>query len=555
MSIDPLQVVLGYHEATKHHPGRYARSLGYLDWATQPNPFRRFEGAPQFPLPTSEQPPAVSYDQLFSPGGVRPQPLNLASVSMLFYLSLALSAWKQAGETRWALRCNPSSGNLHPTEGYAILPAMAGLTASPGVFHYAPREHALEQRARWSQETFSRLTQALPQPCLLVGLSSIWWREAWKYGERAFRYCHHDLGHALGAVRLAAAALGWRLQVLERLGDADIARLLGLDRAEDFADAEPESPDLLAVVFPSDRAESVPLDLPAESIARVAGETWLGRANALSSDHAVWDIIDAVGVATIKPRTHEWVAAPIHASPMAPAERVNDASAPPRETSAFQVIRTRRSAVAFDGRTAITREALYAMLARVMPGPRPPWDCCAGPAHVHLLLFVHRVDGLQPGLYLLAREETAATELRQCCATPFAWETPPECPSEVPLFLLEPADCRRAAAQLSLGQAIAGDSAFSLGMLARFEPALRAYGPWYYRRLFREAGLIGQVLYLEAEAAERRATGIGAYFDDQVHAVLGLRDRSYQSLYHFTIGTPVEDPRVISAPAYPGRTS
>ncbi len=40
-----LETVLAYHERTKHHPHSYARSLGYLDWDTQPNPFRRYEGS------------------------------------------------------------------------------------------------------------------------------------------------------------------------------------------------------------------------------------------------------------------------------------------------------------------------------------------------------------------------------------------------------------------------------------------------------------------------------------------------------------------------------
>ena len=61
-----------------------------------------------------------------------------------------------------------------------------------------------------------------------VGLTSITWREAWKYGERAFRYCQHDVGHALAALRFAAAALGWRLQLLQEWDDAMLARLLGL---------------------------------------------------------------------------------------------------------------------------------------------------------------------------------------------------------------------------------------------------------------------------------------------------------------------------------------
>jgi len=63
-------------------------------------------------------------------------------------------------------------------------------------------------------------------------------------------------------------------------------------------------------------------------------------------------------------------------------------------------------------------------------------------------------------------------------------------------------------------QEIAGEGFFSLGMLARFEPAMRDLGPSMYPRLFWETGLIGQVLYLEAHAFGVSATGIGCFFDD-----------------------------------------
>ncbi len=69
--------------------------------------------------------------------------------------------------------------------------------------------------------------------------------------------------------------------------------------------------------------------------------------------------------------------------------------------------------------------------------------------------------------------------------------------------------------------------------------------------LFWEAGVIGQVLYLEAEATGIRSTGIGCYFDDPMHDVLGLRDHAYQDLYHFTIGGSVDDPRLTKLPSYP----
>jgi hypothetical protein len=37
-----------------------------------------------------------------------------------------------------------------------------------------------------------------------------------------------------------------------------------------------------------------------------------------------------------------------------------------------------------------------------------------------------------------------------------------------------------------------------------------------------------------------------------VHEVLGLKDLEFQSLYHFTVGAPVLDKRIMSLPAYPG---
>ena len=58
------------------------------------------------------------------------------------------------------------------------------------------------------------------------------------------------------------------------------------------------------------------------------------------------------------------------------------------------------------------------------------------------------------------------------------------------------------------------------------------------------------MLYLEAEAAGLRGTGIGCFFDDEVHRVLGLEDKSWQSLYHFTVGGAVDDERLRSAEPY-----
>jgi hypothetical protein len=212
----------------------------------------------------------------------------------------------------------------------------------------------------------------------------------------------------------------------------------------------------------------------------------------------------------------------------------------------------RRSAVAFDGRSSVSREAFFAMFERLMPGA-PPWDAIDWPPHVHLAVFVHRVDGLTPGVYAWLRDPAVRAEWQAAMRPEFIWENVPNDPNDPngSLFLLLPFDMTFPANRVSCDQDIAGDGYFSLGMIARVEPALRERGEWFYRRLFWECGLIGQVLYLEAEAAGGRATGIGCYYDDPVHTMLGLTGEAWQSLYHFSMGVPVDDSRITSEPGYP----
>ncbi len=206
--------------------------------------------------------------------------------------------------------------------------------------------------------------------------------------------------------------------------------------------------------------------------------------------------------------------------------------------------------MSMDGRTGLSRNAFYRMMYRTLPGSNPPLAALPWRPAIHLALFVHRVDDLPAGLYLLVRDPEQLASLRSALQDDFLWQKPPGCPDDLPLWLLASQDVRAVARALSCNQDIASDGAFAVAMLADFEPSLQTSGAWFYKRLFWETGAIGQVLYLEAEAAGLRGCGIGCFFDDAVHQVLGLEDRRYQSLYHFTVGGPVEDDRLQTLPAY-----
>ncbi|MBD3811268.1 MAG: hypothetical protein IE917_03475 [Betaproteobacteria bacterium] len=165
---------------------------------------------------------------------------------------------------------------------------------------------------------------------------------------------------------------------------------------------------------------------------------------------------------------------------------------------------------------------------------------------MHPVLLVHRVEDVVPGLYALPRSDAAEAALRGALRAEFTWQAADR---DLPLFQLMQAGAAKTARTLSCHQDIASHSAFTLMFVAEFAAPVTAH-PAAYRALHWEAGMLGHVVTLEAEAAGWRGTGIGCFFDDADHEVLGLSDTRFQVLYHFAVGMPVDDPRLLTLPAY-----
>ncbi len=480
------RTVLDYHQRTKHHLDRYAAGPGTLDWDAQPDPFRHWAGAPALALPRHLPDPGIAWHALTD--ARPPAPLDVISLSTLLRLSLSITAWKEYAGARWALRANPSSGNLHPTETWVIASGVQGVT--DGLHHYQSQSHVLERRA-WND--------ASTATGLWLGFSSIHWREAWKYGERAFRYCQLDLGHDLG-----------------------------LDRAADFAGVETEEPEAIVAL---DASASLP----------AAWQHYAGSPSLLDPRPLyAWPVIEAAAAATrgVVPANDVQTFPLPNALPPA-GEGVE---IPP----AVQVILQRRSAQAFDGKSILPHAVFRRLLACLLPGGSPVWDLWPHAPRVHPVLLVHRVEGVAPGLYALPRSEAARDALRVACRAEFAWDA---ADAALPLYQLLQAAAAKTARTLSCHQDIALHSAFTLMFVAEFDAPLAEH-PAAYRHLHWEAGMLGHVVTLEAEAAGWRGTGIGCFFDDADHDVLGLADTRFQVLYHFAVGMPVDDPRLLTRPAY-----
>jgi SagB-type dehydrogenase family enzyme len=527
-----LAAIVAYHEESKHRVGRMAPSLGYMDWANQPEPFRRYKGCETIPLPLLDEDPDLAYETLFTPSSASPAPVSKAAIGVLLELSVGLSAWKVSGASRWALRMVPSSGNLHPTEAYVIVCAAEDL--APGVYHYHPLEHLLERRLAVGPDLLPVLKESFPPPGLWIAFTSIFWREAWKYGLRAYRYCQLDMGHALAGLSLAARIKNWRCRLVHGVKRSQLGALLGLERHR-LPPAEAEYAECLCHLggdlAPPPKADLAPMTPHLPDLA------FQGSPNRLSRSHEHWHAIDRVARLA-----SGGAAPPLTVLPPWPPQPAAAVSGP-----AAAVIRGRRSAVAYTPRREMPQAAFLAILLRTLPRfETPPFATGIGEPAIDLLVFVHRVNGLRPGLYALCRHPAHRDRLQAACDPRFLWEVHDP---QIPLFFLKPGDYVYDAIHISCDQTIAGYSAFSLGMLARFHPYLKT-APGAYRLLFWEAGLVGHLLYLEAEAQGYRGTGIGCFFDDGMHNLLGLKEREFQSLYHFTIGTPVADTRLKTLPAY-----
>ena len=204
-----------------------------------------------------------------------------------------------------------------------------------------------------------------------------------------------------------------------------------------------------------------------------------------------------------------------------------------------RLIAHRRSAGAFDpGAPAMEWEAFVKTMrraysagkCRVLPG-RP---------RVNLLVYVHRVERLEPGLYLLPRCESHLESLRAQFATAFPapWVRVPLIPhGDIPFYRLKAGDMTYLARALSCEQAIASDGHFAVSFVAQWASFLGTVGPVAYRLVHWEAGLIGQHLYLAAEDVGLRGNGVGCFFGGLAARWLALPpEGEWVDVYHFAVG-------------------
>jgi len=222
-----------FQSETKYIRGEM-RGVG-LDWSHQPETYKIYKDARRIQLPKPTVRATMSLDEaLRKRKSIRvytSEPLPLEELSYLLWAANGIQRQENGLEFRTA----PSAGALYPIETYLIVSSITDLT--PGVYHYAVRDHELEvlKTGNFSHEA---MRAGLGQEMIgLAAVTFVWTavfeRSKWKYHQRAYRYVYLDTGHIAQNLALAATAFELGSCQIGALYDDEVNQIIGVDGVEE----------------------------------------------------------------------------------------------------------------------------------------------------------------------------------------------------------------------------------------------------------------------------------------------------------------------------------
>ena len=461
------------HEQTKHYPHKLARSLGYLDWENQPSYYKEYL-ASKIELDYFDI--KLSYERLYTKNSAFE--IDLKTIGTFLKNSASINAIKRLYNAQWEVRVNPSSGNLHPEEIYIIF--------ENKITHFNVKE--------FSFEILGEAKKDIIKNAFLVITSSIPLREAWKYGERALRYCLLDSGHLIASLAFSANLLGLNIQKIDHLPFKKLENKTALNEEEYIENA---------FVLHNGKFElnineflNTPLNL---------------KALPLAKNSIRWDVVYELFESFEK---EEYIPKFIN----------KKITFLPSKFNAEEIIQNRRSTLGYIPEY-IDKKDLLDMLDKTLPRKLPPFNTNAHFNNIDIVLFVNRVNGLESGIYYYSRNNLMKHNFIQI---------------EDRLYLIEKGDFSKASKFINCTQDLGEFSSVSFSFVADFKKITKNY---HYKLTLQEAGMIGHILYLEAEAKGIRGCGIGCFFDDLINNE--ILNGKLQAVYNFTIGVPLIDERII----------
>ncbi len=222
-----------FQEETKY--SRETLKGGMLDWDSKPSIYKEYPGARQVELPQFKNMETMPLVEAVA----KRKSIRLYSGEPLTGEALSFLLWASGGigrrERGNVYRTAPSAGALYPIETYLVVQGVAGI--DPGVYHYAVKDHVLEE-LKQGQYGHDITQAALGQKmCLNAAVVFIWtaifFRSKWKYKQRAYRYVYLDAGHVAENLALAATSIGLGTCQIGALFDGEVNDIVGVDGSDE----------------------------------------------------------------------------------------------------------------------------------------------------------------------------------------------------------------------------------------------------------------------------------------------------------------------------------
>ena len=607
--LDRIERVTDYHQSSKHTYDAVrteAAKQGPVDWATQPSPYRTFDAFPKVALPSSILDAPVPTLQLLADGlGALPNsqltpPQTLKTLGTWLYLANGITVEKRAGSRKFSLRSCPSAGALFPFEIYVAAFAVDGL--SPGLYHYSPREFSL-RRLRDGAVALTQLKRGRPDleflktvPAALL-VSTNFWRTAWRYKQRAYRYVLQDAGHLVQNLVSVGGALGIQTTARLRLNDKTTRDLIGVPDDAEFHEHEAVQamvvwadtaaiPIALApragataytplgsagsiagapLIGPSATGlpfadSSVPSAAPSAaslSGGSVAGGSFMGGSMMGGSVAGMPGLSDgsASGATELPPIVRPPLSAQsvpygsIHAAHedcVAPGVAVRELRPPLTELSPLHLLPPAAQEAHFQALSPPEELPTGgASLRKVLLTRRSPADFLRHSIPRTGFWWINRL-AFRGGSYFPVMPDGAHVGL----VKPFwvlhdvggmddgVWYY--DAPSDR-WALLRRGNFRLESQYLALEQEPIGNAAAVCYLVSDLPNLMSAGGPDAYRLAHLEAGVVAQRIHLAACAMDIGCAGVGAFYDNEVRRFLDIDRSGWEPIYAVALGVPAPD--------------
>lgn len=516
-----------YHQETKYSPENLKQQSASLDWESQPYPFKEYKSnhkqidlSPYLPLSTNP----FSNIALKKSNCWTDEEKPLAELSRLLYFANGITAIVPYPPNPLLMRAAPSAGGLYPNELY-IVSSDYHPELGNGLFNYQVKTHSLCQLIDGKSPYNSIQKACFNHPAveetdLIIIISGIFERSAWRYGDRAYRRVLLDAGHIWGNIELIAYLFGRKAYCLGGFNDHYLNDSLMFENEYS----------LMVIALPKiNKSQSQNINLLDNPIALASSiqqqTAYIPKGKRINALHHFSEINQNVTESKVKlidKILKEYSDEPQDANFQCflESEKLDFTPIEWEKCSLMTTILKRRSARKFDSDMQITKKQLgqilqFAYNPNIYKGisfDEKPLTFVPELLKTHLI--INNVEGLDSGCYLYEWEGQSIKQIRF-------------------------KELKDEAHYLCLGQEMGRDASVLIFHTCDLAKAVKIYGERVYRYLHLDAGFIGQKINLAAIKLGLGASGIGGFFDDIANESLGIAESNI-ILYITAVGVPIE---------------